>query len=143
MSEIIVPIAPVASDPTTAIIIALFLAVIGLLVVIARRAAPLSSNMASSQLSAIETRLSAVEQKVNTTEQSMHVLERAIGSLPTQQSVHELEKKVIELSGDMKAMAQESRSTAAGVGRIEDFLMKASADAIVANRSTNDGSQAR
>jgi uncharacterized coiled-coil protein SlyX len=132
------------ADPTMAIIIGVVLFGLMLLIVLVRRTTPAPAVPASAteKLVAIETRLTAVEHKVGTTEQSMHMLERSIASLPTQRSVHDLEKQVIALSGDMKAMAQESRATAAGVGRIEEFLFKASADALFPARNS-DGSPSR
>lgn len=133
----------VAADPTTAIVMFLVLVVFMLMVIFVRRGQPAPAPASTTaQLASIETRLTEVEKKVDVTEKSMHAMERALSALPTQQSVHDLEKKVIEIGGEMKAVAQATHATGLGVNRIEEFLLKASVDAIVSNRNS-DGLQPR
>lgn len=136
----------VTSDPMTALFIAAAVGVVALLVLLFRRtpsgADAIAPSTTTAQLASIETRLSAVESKAAKTERTLHDMERTLAGLPTQKSVHEIEKQVIAVSGELKAMAQQTTATAAGVSRIEEFLFKASAEALFPTRNP-DGPQSR
>ena len=136
----------VAGDPLTAILIAAAIAVVALLVLLVRRISPPaqqpSASRTTEQLASIETRLTEVERNAEKTKRTLHDMERTLAGLPTREAVHEIEKQVIALSGELKAMAHQATSTAAGVSRIEEFLFKASAEALFPTRNS-DGTPPR
>ena len=117
------------TDFELAILIGVVLAIVLVLVLIARRAQPaparpaMTSSAVPADLTAIEDRIKAVEGRVFEVEHGVNQLRTAMGALPTKDSVHAIALKVAELGGDLKLNNAQTEATAKTVEQIMNWLM--------------------
>lgn len=69
-------------------------------------------------------RLEEIDSRLNQHAERMNNLEQEVKHLPDQNSVHELQVSLVSMSGDIKVMAQTTRSTSESVKRLEEWALK-------------------
>lgn len=120
-----------STDALTAGGIALAILVIFLAFLLARRwPMPEPPSIAS-----VDRRLSAIETKVATNEREMRTVLQRLEGLPSKETVHAMELKLAELSGEFKGVIQSQMATSHAVQRVEAFLMQATANSIAGSRT--------
>lgn len=132
------------SDPWLALAVAVFvLAVLAMALFARRDKRPAASTDAKldaldRRLSAAETNWSAADAKWKQTDHDVRSIRMIVNNLPTKESIHAIGVQVAESRGKMDGMQESLRALTHSTGRIEDFLTKVSAEAIVNNRVNGD-----
>lgn len=131
------------SDPWLAVVVALFvLAFLGLALVIRREKRPAAST--DAKLDALDRRLGAAEKSWSDTEHDVRGMRMVVNNLPTKESMNLIAVQVAESRGKMDGMQATLQSQTKSLDRIEDWLMKTSAEAIVGAKALkpNNGDEA-
>lgn len=80
----------------------------------------------SEQINGAITKLaSRIDEHAETTDHRLTQLEAAIEHLPPREAMHQLALQVERQGGAIEAMRDAQRATAAGVARIEDYMIRA------------------
>lgn len=121
------------SDPWLALAVAVFvLAVLALALFSRREKHPAAST--DAKLDALATRLGAAEAKWAETDHDVRNIRLVVGNLPTKESINAIAVQVAESRGKMDGMQATLQSQTKSLDRIEDWLMKTSAEAIVGGK---------
>ncbi|WP_288582008.1 hypothetical protein [uncultured Methylobacterium sp.] len=109
-------------------------ALFALALLVPRKVRPTPS--AEVKLDDVKARLAEVERKQIQADHDLRNVRMVVAGLATKDSVNALAVSVAEMRGEVKGLISNTAATTRGVERIEDFLMKSTADAIVSARST-------
>lgn len=126
-------------DFVLALCLAGFVLLMLVLALLARRRTPVSTD---AKLDALDRRLGAAEKKWADTDHDVRSIKMVVGNLPTKENINAIAIQVAESKGKMEGMQATLHSQTKSLDRIEDFLMKTSADAIVAGSKANSGEKA-
>lgn len=69
-------------------------------------------------------RLEDIDTRLNRHAERLGTIEQEVKHLPDVNSVHELQLSLVTMSGDIKAMAQTTRTTSESVKRLEEWALK-------------------
>lgn len=105
-------------------VMALFL----LALLVPRRAAP--SRSTDIKLDDVKSRLDEVERKQNQADHDLRNVRMTVAGLATKDSVNAVALQVAEMRGEVKGVMTNTAATTRSIERIEDFLMKSTADVI-------------
>jgi len=123
------------SDPWLALAVAVFVVLVLAITLWGLRARrPAAST--DAKLDALDRRLGAAEKKWAETDHDVRNIRQIVGNLPTKESINAIAVQVAKGEGKIDGMATTLLSQTSSLTRIEDFLMKVSAEAIVSNKAT-------
>lgn len=130
-----------APDPWLAFAVAVFvLAVLALALFARRDKRPAAST--DAKLDAMDRRLEAAEKKWTETDHDVRGIKMIVGNLPTKDNINAIAVQVAESRGKMEGLQTTLHHQTKSLDRIEEFLTKVSADAIVAGQKANNGEKA-
>lgn len=92
---------------------------------------PRATRATEARWDDVRHRLDEVERKQNQADHDLRNVRMVVQGLATKDSVNALALAVAEMRGEVKGLVTSAAATTRGVERIEDFLLKSSADAIV------------
>ncbi len=84
----------------------------------------------------VKHRLDEMERKQNQADHDLRNLRQTIVGLATKDSVQGVALQVAEMRGEVKGLVVNTAATTRSIERIEDFLMKSTADVIAGAKST-------
>jgi hypothetical protein len=97
---------------------------------------PRPSKAADARWDDVRHRLEEVERKQNQADHDLRNVRMVVSGLATKDSVKALSMSVAEMRGEMKGLVSSAAATSRSVGRIEDFLLRSTAEAIVNAKGT-------
>ncbi|MCF4125027.1 hypothetical protein [Methylobacterium sp. SyP6R] len=103
-------------------------ALFALALLVPRRVQPARS--ADVKLDDVKTRLDEVERRQRQADHDLRNVRMTVAGLATKDSVNAVALSVAEMRGEVKGLVSNVAATGRGVERIEDFLMKSTAEAI-------------
>lgn len=119
----------IAIDPWIAFGIgAVVLAVLALAIFASRERKPAAST--DAKLDALATRLEVAEAKWKETDHDVRSIRMVVNNLPTKESINAIAVQVAESRGKMEGIQSTIQGLAKSCDRIEDFLLKTSAETI-------------
>jgi hypothetical protein len=135
------------SDIVIAGLVALAIALIFVLsVVLVRRFPSSGSRLPEERFQAFEGRLVEVEHRLEAvqhdgskTKHDVNNIKMAMQHLPSVKDVNELKVQVAGMSGKLEGVSASQSAVQASIGRVEDFLLKATANAIVSGKALGGG----
>lgn len=92
---------------------------------------------ADAKLTAIEHRLGAAERKWSETDHDVRNIKAVVQNLPTKDSINAIAVQVAESRGKMDGVQATLQGLTKSCDRIEDWLTKVSAEAIVGMKAAN------
>ena len=115
-------------------------------VILVRRVPTSSSRLPEERFQAFEGRLVEVEHRLETvqhdgskTKHDVQNIKMAMQHLPSVKDVNELKVQVASMSGKLEGVSASQSAVQASIGRVEDFLLKATATAIVSGKALGGG----
>lgn len=125
----------IAGDPVTAAGVAAFVLLVFALGLLGRRAR--AAPLPDERLKVVETRLGEVEHRLDAVQADSSKLKHDVGGmrmamqrLATIDAVNDVKVQVAEIKGKVDGLGQSLTDIRAGLGRVENFLMDATAKAI-------------
>lgn len=91
---------------------------------------PRAGRSTEIKLDDVKARLEEVERKQNQADHDLRGLRMVVSGLATKESVNGVALQVAEMRGEVKGLVQNTAATTRSIERIEDFLMKSTADVI-------------
>ncbi len=91
---------------------------------------PRAGRSTDIKLDDVGKRLEEVERKQLQADHDLRGLRMVVSGLATKESVNRVEVQVAEMRGEVKGLVQNTAATTRSIERIEDFLMKSTADVI-------------
>jgi hypothetical protein len=136
----------VISDALVAGIVAAGILMIFVVAVVLTRRFPRSSRLPEERFQAFEGRLIEVEHRLEVVQQDgsktkhdVNNIKMTIRHLPSVKDVNELKVQVAGMAGKLEGVSASQSAVQASIGRVEDFLLKATANAIVTGKSLGGG----
>ena len=122
------------SDPWLALAVAVFvICVLAIALFAQRERRPAAST--DAKLDDLVRRLGQQEEKLRQTDHDLRAVRMIVNNLPTKESIQQISLSVAESRGKIDGMQTTLGVQTATLGRIEEFLLRASADAIVGLRA--------
>lgn len=112
-------------------------ALFALALLVPRRVQPARS--ADVKLDDVKTRLDEVERRQRQADHDLRNVRMTVAGLATKDSVNALSVSVAEMRGEVRGLVTNTAATTRSIERIEDFLLKSTADAIVSAKSAERG----
>lgn len=91
---------------------------------------PRAGRSTDVKLDDVKARLDEVERKQNQADHDLRGLRMVVSGLATKDSVNGVALQVAEMRGEVKGLVHNTAATTRSIERIEDFLMKSTADVI-------------
>ena len=114
-----------------AFVLVLFL--VALLVPRTTRPAPSTEH----KLDDVKARIDEIEKKQEKADHDLRNVRATVQALATKDHVNRVEVQVAEMRGDLRGLAKDTSSTNRSIERIEDFLMRSTAD-LIANAKASE-----
>ena len=88
------------------------------------------TRSADIKLDDVKTRIDDMEKRLGQADHDLRNLRMTVVGLATKDSVNQVAVQVAEMRGDVKGLATNTAATTRSIERIEDFLMRSTADVI-------------
>lgn len=121
----------VSADVWIACGVGLFVLVLFLVALLVPRVPRAAAGRSTDvKLDDVKARLDEVERKQNQADHDLRGLRMVVSGLATKDSVNGVALQVAEMRGEVKGLVHNTAATTRSIERIEDFLMKSTADVI-------------
>lgn len=98
---------------------------------------PRAGRSTDVKLDDVKARLDEVERKQNQADHDLRGLRMVVSGLATKDSVNGVALQVAEMRGEVKGLVHNTAATTRSIERIEDFLMKSTADVIAGTNAAS------
>ena len=97
---------------------------------------PRAGRSTDIKLDDVGKRLEEVERKQLQADHDLRGLRMVVSGLATKEIVNRVEVQVAEMRGEVKGLVQNTAATTRSIERIEDFLMKSTAEVIASTKGS-------